>query len=179
MSKTYEILLAGFGGQGILFAGKALSYAGMKSDHNISWIPSYGPEMRGGTCNCSVVISEDIVGCPIVTSPNILVAMNAPSYEKFAPSVVPGGLVLADSSMIPEASVAGSGVTVVKIPATQLANDNGLSKLANMILVGKLIKETGMFDYEFFKKTMEAVVPAGKKELLAANLKAVDMGYQY
>ena len=178
MSKTYEILLAGFGGQGILFAGKALSYAGMKSDHNISWIPSYGPEMRGGTCNCSVVVSEDIVGCPIVTSPNILLAMNAPSFEKFSGSVVPGGLIIADSSMIPM-DTKRNDITVVKIPATQMASDNGLSKLANMIMVGKLLKETQMFDYEFFKKNMASVIPASKKEMLESNLKAVELGYQY
>lgn len=178
MNKTYEILLAGFGGQGILFAGKALSYAGMKSDHNISWIPSYGPEMRGGTCNCSVVISEDIVGCPIVTSPNILVVMNAPSFDKFQGTVVPGGIIFADSSMITK-DTQRKDVTVIKIPATQIGMDNGLTKLANMILVGKLLKETQMFDYDFFKGVVASVIPASKKEMLEINLKAMDMGYNY
>jgi 2-oxoglutarate ferredoxin oxidoreductase subunit gamma len=178
MGKMYEILLAGFGGQGILFAGKTLSYAGMKNGKNISWIPSYGPEMRGGTCNCGVVVSDNIIGCPIVTAPNILIAMNTPSFEKFEGAVASGGLIIADSSMI-LSDTKRNDVKVVKIPATQMAKDNGVPKLANMIIIGKLLKETHIFELEFFKKAMAAVIPSSKKDMLEDNLIAVEMGYKY
>ena len=178
VDKTYEILLAGFGGQGILFAGKELSYAGMKSDHFISWIPSYGPEMRGGTCNCSVVISNEIVGCPIVTSPNVLIVMNAPSFDKFEPTVVPGGLIIADSTTLTR-GCSRDDVTYIELPATQMGIDNNMRSLANMILIGKLLKETQMFDYDFFKEIVASSIPASKKDLLEQNMKAMDLGYNY
>ena len=178
MSSTYEILLAGFGGQGILFAGKAISYSGMKSGCEVSWIPSYGPEMRGGTCNCSVVVSDELIGCPIVTQPNILIAMNGPSYEKFKNTVVTGGRVLVDSSLVTDKSERDD-ITFTAVPATQLATDNGYPKLANMILVGKLLKDTGFVDYEDFKKSLSDIIPESKKALLETNLKAVDLGYNF
>ena len=136
--KTNQILIAGFGGQGVLFAGKFLAYKGMVEEQNVSWLPSYGPEMRGGTANCSVVLSDMPVGSPIITAPDVLVAMNLPSLQKFEGTVVPGGKIFVDSALI-DAKVERTDVEVFYIPATQMAKDAGFATLANMILMGKVI----------------------------------------
>ena len=121
MSTTRNILLAGFGGQGILFAGKVIAYAGLMDSKEISWLPSYGPEMRGGTANCSVCISDEAIGSPLVTNPDIFVAMNLPSFDKFINDVQPGGIVLIDSSLI-DKKVERTDVTAFYVPATKLAD---------------------------------------------------------
>lgn len=175
---THDILLAGFGGQGILFAGKILAYSGLMDDKEVSWLPSYGPEMRGGTCNCSVCISDDPIGSPLVVEPSILVVMNTPSLEKFKDSVKTGGFIIVDSSMV-DATVDRTDVNTFYIPATQLAQDNDLAGGANIILLGKLFKETGIVSAETFKKAVEKVVPAKKAALAANNLKALQIGIQY
>ncbi len=172
------ILLAGFGGQGILFAGKQLVLAGMKSDKQISWLPSYGPEMRGGTCNCSVNIDDEPIGSPIVTSPDILVAMNKPSLLKFESKVVSGGTVVIDSSLI-DVNVSRDDVNAYAIPATQMANDAGFPKLANVIMLGYLVKKTGLFDTGYFMECIKASAPKAKPELGEMNAKALQMGYDY
>lgn len=175
---THDILLAGFGGQGILFAGKILAYSGLMDDKEVSWLPSYGPEMRGGTCNCSVCISDDPIGSPLVVEPSILVVMNTPSLEKFKDSVKPDGFIIVDSSMV-DGMVDRTDVKTFYIPATQLAQDNDLAGGANIILLGKLFKETGIVSAETFKKAVEKVVPAKKAALAANNLKALQIGLQY
>lgn len=174
---THDILLAGFGGQGILFAGKILAYSGLMDDKEVSWLPSYGPEMRGGTCNCSVCISDEPIGSPLVVEPSILVVMNTPSLEKFAPTVKQGGYIIADSTMV-DAKTDRTDVKAFYIPASQLAADNGLTGGANMILLGKLFKETGIVSAETFKKAVEKVVPAKKASLAANNLRAVQLGME-
>ncbi len=172
------ILLAGFGGQGILFAGKQLVLAGMKIDKQISWLPSYGPEMRGGTCNCSVNIEDEPIGSPIVTSPDILVAMNKPSLLKFEGKVVSGGTIVIDSSLI-DVNVSRNDVSAYGIPATQMANDAGFPKLANVIMLGYLVKKTGLFDTDYFMECIKASAPKAKPELGEMNAKALQMGYDY
>ena len=143
---TTEILIAGFGGQGILFAGKFLAYKGMLEEKQISWLPSYGPEMRGGTANCSVIISDTPVGSPIVTTPNVLMVMNLPSFDKYENDVVKDGIILVDSTLI-ERKASRDDVSVFYIPATQMAQDAGVPTLANMIMVGKLLRECPGMDY--------------------------------
>ena len=175
---THDILLAGFGGQGILFAGKILAYSGLMDNKEVSWLPSYGPEMRGGTCNCSVCISDNEVASPLVNEPEILIAMNTPSLEKFVNSVKPGGTIVVDSTMV-DATVERTDVNTFYIPATQLATDNDLPGGANIILLGKVFKETGIVSAETFKKAIEKVVPAKKAALAANNLKAVQIGMDY
>lgn len=175
---THEILLAGFGGQGILFAGKILAYSGLMDNKEVSWLPSYGPEMRGGTCNCSVCISDNEVASPLVNEPEILIAMNTPSLEKFVNSVKAGGTIVVDSTMV-DAAVERTDVNTYYIPATQLATDNDLPGGANIILLGKVFKETGIVSAETFKKAIEKVVPAKKAALAANNLKAVQIGMDY
>ncbi len=175
---THEILLAGFGGQGILFAGKILAYSGLMDDKEVSWLPSYGPEMRGGTCNCSVCISDEPIGSPLVLEPSILIVMNTPSMEKFAGAVKPGGVIIADSTMV-DVKTDRTDVSAYYIPATQIAQENGLAGGANIVLLGKLFKETKIVTPETFKKAIEKVVPAKKAALAANNLKAVQLGIDY
>ena len=146
---TNNILLSGFGGQGILFAGKQLAKTGMDIGLNVSWLPSYGPEMRGGAANCSVIISDKEIGSPIVTTPDILIALNLPSFYKFEPAIKAGGILIADSSMIQEKSTRAD-IRAYYIPATKIADENGLGGLANVIILGYLLKITGIFDYEMF-----------------------------
>ena len=176
--KTTQILIAGFGGQGVLFAGKFLAYKGLTEDMQVSWLPSYGPEMRGGTANCSIVLSDSPVGSPIITAPDVLVAMNLPSLQKFVDAVVPGGKIFVDSTLI-DMKVERTDVEVFYIPATQLAKDAGFATLANMILTGKVLKESGAVPFEGNRQTLEAFIPAKKANLIEANLNALQIGYDY
>ena len=176
--KTTQILIAGFGGQGVLFAGKFLAYKGLVQDKQVSWLPSYGPEMRGGTANCSVILSDTPVGSPIITTPDILVAMNLPSLQKFVDTVVPGGKIILDSTLI-DAKVERSDVEVFYVPATQMAKDAGFGSLANMILAGKVLKETGSVAWEGNRETLEAFIPAKKANLIDVNCKALQLGYDF
>lgn len=173
-----SILLAGFGGQGILFAGKQLVSAGMNAGKEVSWLPSYGPEMRGGTCNCSVNIEDDPVGSPLVTEPDILVAFNKPSYEKFYKSVKKGGRVFIDSSLI-DSKCERTDITAEYIPATSLADISGFAKLANVVMLGYIIKKTGLFTKDYFVSCLKASAPKSKPELAELNLKAFEIGYSY
>ncbi len=178
MSKTTKILIAGFGGQGILFTGKALAYTGLKAGMEVSWLPSYGPEMRGGTANCSVTLSDTPIGSPIVDKPDVLIAMNLPSLEKYYNETEPNGYVIFDSSLISKQGTRDDVVTV-GIPATKLASDNGLDGLANMIILGKVIKETNVLTLQQVKDSLSQMVPAKKAELLNNNIKAIELGYNY
>ncbi len=175
---THQILLAGFGGQGILFSGKFLAYDGLLEEKEVSWLPSYGPEMRGGTCNCSVILSDTKIGSPIVSNPDILIAMNLPSLDKFENDAVAGAKIFVDSSLI-DRKVERSDVEAYYIPATKMASDEGLTGLANMIMIGYMIKKAGVMPYENVEKVMAKVVPAKKQNLLASNIKAVELGYNF
>ncbi len=173
-----QILIAGFGGQGILFSGKFLAYEGLLEDKEVSWLPSYGPEMRGGTANCSIILSDEPIGSPIVLNPDILIAMNLPSLDKYENETAKGGQIYIDSSLI-DRKVERDDVETFYIPATQLANENNLSGLANMIMIGHLIKHSAVIPYENVKVAMEKIVPAKKANLLDLNLKAIELGYNY
>lgn len=176
---TTQYLFAGFGGQGILFSGKFLAYKGLTDGANVSWLPSYGPEMRGGTASCGVIISDEPVGSPIVSKPDILVAMNLPSLDKYEDSVVPGGMIFADSSLIGR-KAERSDVTVFYVPATKLADDNNMPKLANMIIMGKVLAETGGFeDEEDVKNALAKVISAKHSDMLDINLNAMRIGRDY
>ena len=175
---TKNFLFSGFGGQGILFAGKFLAYKGLYEGKNVIWLPSYGPEMRGGTASCSVIVSEEAVGSPIVSNPDILVAMNLPSLDKFEKDIVSGGLVFADSALI-ERKVNRDDITAYYIPATRLAGENGMPTLANMIIMGKILKVLGEYDEESLKATMAKVIPPKHADMLEVNLKALKIGADY
>lgn len=175
---TTQYLLSGFGGQGILFVGKLLAYKGLVEDKQVSWLPSYGPEMRGGTASCGVIISDEPVGSPIVATPDVLVAMNLPSLDRYEPAVAKDGMIFADSTLI-ERTVAREDVKAYYVPATRLAGENNCPKLANMILLGKILKVMGEFDEEAIKATLAKVIPPKKADMLDLNLKALKIGADY
>ena len=173
-----EILIAGFGGQGILFSGKFLAYEGLIDGKEVSWLPSYGPEMRGGTANCSIIISDNKIGSPIVDKPDVLIAMNAPSFDKYITEVKAGGQVFVDSSLI-DVKTDRTDIEAYYIPATKMAADEGLTGLANMIILGLFIKKSGIMPDENIEKAMRKVVSAKKEKLFDLNMKAVSLGYNY
>ncbi len=173
-----QILIAGFGGQGVLFLGKLLAYAGLIEDKQVSWLPSYGPEMRGGTANCSVILGDEKIGSPIVDKPDILIAMNAPSFEKYKDSVKPGGQIYIDSSLI-SAKCDRTDVEAFYIPSTALCSEKGFKGLSNIILFGALVKHAGIIPEEDVEKIMKKVIPAKKADMLGINLEAYKTGYDF
>ena len=175
---NHEIVIAGFGGQGLLFAGKVLAYAALLEQRELSWLPSYGPEMRGGTANCNVIISDTPVGSPIVDTPNILMVMNNPSLDKYEPAVARGGKVFVDSTLI-NRQLSRTDVEAFYLPATAMAGDMGLPTLANMILLGALVKETGCIREESILSALKKIVPEKRANLIDANMKAVAAGRNY
>ena len=175
---TTNMLIAGFGGQGVLFAGKFIAYKGLLEGRQLSWLPSYGPEMRGGTANCSVLLSDTPVGSPIVSAPDLLMVMNLPSLDKYEDAAVSGAKIFVDSTLI-DRKVKRTDVTAYYIPATKMAKDAGFPTLANMIMVGKVIKETGVVSYDGIKEALGKVVSAKHADLLDINLKAIEAGYNY
>ena len=176
--KTTQILIAGFGGQGILFSGKFLAYKGLTEDLQVSWLPSYGPEMRGGTANCNVILSDLPVGSPIITAPDVLVAMNLPSLQKYVNTVVKGGQIYVDSSLI-DVKVERDDVEVFYIPATQMAKEEGIGTLANMIIVGHLLENHPELSFEGTDAVVDSLVPPKKAALKELNMKALNLGKNY
>ena len=173
-----NLLMAGCGGQGILFSGKFLAYKGLIEDRQVSWLPSYGPEMRGGTANCSVIISDEPVGSPIVGNPDVLIAMNLPSLDKYEDAVVPGGKIFVDSTLIGR-KVRRTDVEVHYIPATQMASDNQMPTLANMIIMGKVLQVCPELGATHIQEALKKVVSARHQDLLAVNEKALQLGAEY
>lgn len=176
--KTTQILIAGFGGQGILFAGKFLAFKGLMEDLQVSWLPSYGPEMRGGTANCNVILSESPVGSPIITQPDVLIAMNLPSLLKYVDTVAPGGQIYVDSALIGE-KVSRTDVQVFYIPATQMAKDQGISTLANMIMMGHVLQNHPELAFDGTEEAVSKLVPPTKAALVELNMKALLLGKEY
>ena len=172
-----DVIMAGFGGQGILLIGKMLAYAGMHQGKEVSWLPSYGPEMRGGTCNCTVVISDRPVGSPVIQSPRAVLAMNLPSLEKFESSVKPGGILIVNSSLI-NREPARKDIRVLKVPANDIAVELGNPKGANMVALGAYLGATGAVDLG----EMEALIRdtfASKPKVVEANVTALRRGYEF
>lgn len=174
----FEMVIAGFGGQGLLFAGKVLAYAGLVEGRQLSWLPSYGPEMRGGTANCNVILSDTPVGSPIVEHPNVLMVMNNPSLDKYENDVTAGGCVFVDSTLIGRKLVR-SDVTAYYIPATKLAGEMGAPTLANMILLGAIIEKTHCVDFKSVEAALHKVIPARKANLFDVNMQALRLGAEY
>ena len=173
-----RVLVVGFGGQGILFTGKLLAYMGLLNNQNVTWMPSYGAEMRGGTSSCGITLSDEEIGSPVVDKPDCLIAMNLPSLLKFEPAVVPGGILLLDSSLVDRKPVR-EDIKVCLIPATKMAYDNDLEGLANLILLGKLLAMTGLVPRDLVEPALGKVVSARRMSLFEANLRALDLGYSY
>ncbi|MEG2584195.1 MAG: 2-oxoacid:acceptor oxidoreductase family protein [Oscillospiraceae bacterium] len=174
----YEITIAGFGGQGVLFVGKILAYAGMDCEKSISWLPSYGPEMRGGTANCSVIISDNSIASPIITTADAVIALNKPSLEKFSDSIKPGGILITDS-LYCESKIKRNDITVCYIPAMEIAENFGDSKLENMVMLGSFIKNTPLFSLEEIIESIKEHASKNKTEITNKNIKMLKMGYDF
>lgn len=172
---AYSIIFAGFGGQGVLFSGKIVAYIGLLLGKEVSWLPSYGPEMRGGTANCSVRIDDNPIGSPLVTEPDVLVAMNGPSFDKFIDSVKPGGQVVIDSAMVLREN-SRNDVDVYDIQATKLAKEEGLEGMANIIMLGKMLREAPVAALETVEKALLKCIPPVKAHLLEPNMRAIRLG---
>ena len=172
---TNEIIISGFGGQGVMAIGKNLAEAGMKENKNVSWLPSYGPEMRGGTANCSVVLSDEPIICPIVLEPTELIAMNLPSLVKFEPTVVKDGVVFVNSSIISD-KVQRSDVRAVYVPCLEIANELGNLKVANMVMLGAYIEVMKNLGTETIKEMLVHIFTGPKAKLVDLNVEALRRG---
>jgi 2-oxoglutarate ferredoxin oxidoreductase subunit gamma len=171
-----ESIFAGFGGQGVMLMGQLLAYSGMYEGKNVTYFPSYGPEMRGGTANCSVVVSDEQVGSPVISEPGILVAMNRPSMEKFEGMVKPGGTLFYNSSLI-DIKPKRTDIKVVAVPANDIATTIGNSRVANMVVLGAILKSTGVVKIDTVMKVLQEKVLTGKKkDLVSVNRTALEKG---
>lgn len=170
-----SIIISGFGGQGVLFAGQLLAYAGMDAGKNVTWIPSYGPEMRGGTAHCVVIVSDDPIGAPIVSRPDIAIALNQPSFDKYESLVKPGGLFVVNSSLI-TSTAQRDDIDVVYVPANAISEEWGTPKMMNMAALGAMLAARPVLPFEVVKKALVEHLPAGKQHLIEANLKVIEHG---
>lgn len=170
-----EIVLAGFGGQGVLLIGKLLAYAGMKADREVTWMPAYGPEMRGGTCNCTVVISDKPIGSPITKAPHGLICLNLPSLDKFEDTVAPGGVIVVNTSLVTRLP-RRKDIVMIAVAANEIAIECGSGKAANMVALGAYIGASGLADLETVKTTVSEAF-AAKPKLVPVNHACLDRGF--
>ncbi|MGD8807201.1 MAG: 2-oxoacid:acceptor oxidoreductase family protein [Chloroflexota bacterium] len=171
-----SIIIAGFGGQGVLFAGQLLAYAGMDAGQHVTWIPSYGPEMRGGTANCTVILSDDPIGAPLVTRPDVAIVFNKPSYDKYEPIVKSGGLLVVNRSIVSDESDR-TDIEVVYIAANAIAEEFGTTKMLNMVMIGAMLRKKPVLALAEVGKALEEHLPESKAHLIGANLKVLQRGY--
>ncbi len=173
-----EIIFAGFGGQGVLFAGQVLAFAAMDAGHDVTWMPSYGPEMRGGTANCTVVIADEEIGSPTVKHPKAAVVMNLPSLDKFEPLVTPGGVLIVNSSLV-NREPTRTDITWLMIPAQEIAELIGPRRLLNMVMLGALLEKLPILTLDEIKSALSAHLPERHKKLLPSNMQALEKGASY
>lgn len=178
MQPIYEsVIMAGFGGQGVLFIGRLLAHAAMKEGRNVTWIPSYGPAMRGGTANCTVVISDEVIGSPVITSPHSLIVMNNPSLDAFEPRLKTGGLLIVNSSLVTH-ETKRNDITVVKAPANKIAFEIGSDRAANMVMLGAYSACTKVVTKENILEALKKVLGEKKKHLFEINKTAFEKGLE-
>jgi 2-oxoglutarate ferredoxin oxidoreductase subunit gamma len=173
-----EVIIAGFGGQGVLFAGQLLSYAALGVGKEVTWIPSYGPEMRGGTANCTVIIADEEIGSPLVRFPQAAIAMNLPSLDKYEPLVKPGGVLIINASMV-NRQVQRKDIITVAIPASDIAEALGDKRMTNMVLLGGLLANLPILPIEAIEKALQEHLPARHHKLLPLNYRALRQGAEY
>jgi 2-oxoglutarate ferredoxin oxidoreductase subunit gamma len=173
-----EIIVSGFGGQGVLFGGQLLAYTAMDLDQHVTWIPSYGPEMRGGTANCTVIISEEEIGSPLVKFPKAVIAMNLPSLNKYEPLLKPEGVIIINSSMV-DRSVQRNDIVTVVLPANEIAEELGNSKGTNMVMLGALLAKLPIFPLEALVESMKAHTPKRNQQFIPGNVKALQTGFEF
>lgn len=175
MEKSF--VFAGFGGQGVILAGKLLAHAGVENGLQVTWLPSYGPEMRGGTANCTVVLADEPIGSPIVDNPTVLVAMNLPSLNRFGEKVAKRGIVFVNSSLV-TCQTGRNDVRTITLPATDIAVSLGNAQAANMVALGAVIKATGIIPLELMKSVMARTLShKDRAQLISLNERALDAGY--
>lgn len=175
MSAYQDVIMAGFGGQGVMLIGNLLAYAGMDAGLNVTFIPVYGPEMRGGTANCTVVVSDEEIGSPIITRPKGVIVMNEPSLLKFHPRVEDGGVAVANSSLIDMTLAEQGRIRTVGVAANDIANDLGNARMANMVILGAYIKATNVMPLDAVKSALRHVFP--KEKLIPLNAGALQAGF--
>jgi len=173
-----EVIVSGFGGQGTLFAGQLLTYAGMDEGWNVTWIPSYGPEMRGGTARCNVTISDDEIGSPVTRQPTMCIAMNPESMDKYEPLIAPGGLLVVNSTLVRRRS-ARADLEVVYVPANDLAAELGNVRMANIVLLGALLGRRPIVPLESINKALDEHVPQERRKIVEPNKRALQRGADY
>ncbi|MBM7622785.1 2-oxoacid:acceptor oxidoreductase family protein [Sporohalobacter salinus] len=173
--ETEEMILAGFGGQGVMLMGKLLCHAGMKENKEVSWMPSYGPEMRGGTANCTVIISEEMIASPVVSEPSTVIVMNRPSLDKFEPQIKEGGNLFVNTSLI-DKEPERDDINIIEVPANEIADELGNNKIANMAMLGAVIEELGLVDLTSIVNALEDKLSKRNRDLLPLNKKALDKG---
>ncbi|MGM0419676.1 MAG: 2-oxoacid:acceptor oxidoreductase family protein [Bacillota bacterium] len=171
-----SIIMAGFGGQGVMSIGRLLAYAGMKEGKEVSWMPSYGPEMRGGTANCTVMVSDQKIPAPVTTYPDSAIVMNLPSLDKFGPKVKEGGVLLVNSSLI-DKKLDRDDIDVIDVPANQIADDLGNTRIANMVMLGAYLAKTGILSLDTVKNSLEDVLPERRHNLIPLNEQALEKGF--
>ncbi|MEA2007526.1 MAG: 2-oxoacid:acceptor oxidoreductase family protein [Chloroflexota bacterium] len=176
--KETSIIISGFGGQGTLFSGQVLAYTAMDNGLEVTWIPSYGPEMRGGTAHCTVILSEERIGSPLVGSPDIVLALNLPSVDKYETLMPAGGTLIANSSLV-NREIERENITSLLIPANKIAEELGMSRLANMIMVGAMIKLRPILTLEMVKAGLDKHIPERHRKTLPINFEAMDKGYAF
>src|SRR5512137_387057 len=173
-----EVIFAGFGGQGVLFSGQVLAFAAMDAGHDVTWMPSYGPEMRGGTANCTVVIADEEIGSPTIKHPKGAVVMNLPSLDKFEPLVVPGGVLIVNSSLVNRDPIR-TDITWVMIPAQEIAETIGPRRLLNMVMLGALVEKLPLISMEQIQSALNQHMPERHKKLLPSNIEALTKGQAF
>ena len=171
----HEIIIAGFGGQGVMSMGQLLSYSGMIEDKYVSWLPSYGPEQRGGTANASVVISDEEVGSPVISYPTAAIVLNKPSFDKFEPLVLPGGVLIVNTSLI-EAKSKRTDITIIEVPASEIANELGEPRIANSVILGAFIEYSKAVSQDSIIESLKKVLPERRHNLIPVNKKALEKG---
>ena len=172
-----EIVIAGFGGQGVLFGGQVVAYAAMDAGKEVTWIPSYGPEMRGGTANCTVVIADDEIGSPLVKNPPLAIALNLPSFDKYEEGLAPGGTLIVNQSMVDRVAKR-EDISVILVPCNEIAEEIGDKKLLNMVAVGALLTVLPEITLKDVEKALEGHLPARHKHLLPKNFEALNRGFE-
>lgn len=172
-----EVIISGFGGQGALFAGQLLTYAGLAEGRHVSWIPSYGPEMRGGTAHCTVILSDEPIGSPIIYRPSSCIVLNPPSMEKYEPLVKPGGFLVVNTSLIRQKSERDD-ITVVEIPANDLAYEMGNVRVANLVLLGALLAVNPFVKLESVMQALDEHIPEHRRHTIEPNKRALQRGYE-
>jgi 2-oxoglutarate ferredoxin oxidoreductase subunit gamma len=173
----HDVIIAGFGGQGVLLAGQLLAYAGLMENKEVAWFPSYGPEMRGGTANCTVIVSPRKISSPVVEEPSAALVLNLPSMLKFEPIIRPGGFLLINSSLV-ERQPGRKDIYAYLVPANEIAQNLGHIKVANMVLLGAYLELTGAVSMSSMLKALEKTLPEHRQYLLPVNQKAMEMGAQ-